>query len=178
MSGVFEHYFTYLLYRYPSEIFYIIAALVLLTVTLGIWKGAFMAKVMSLIGYCLVVLYLTVFSRTTIEHKIGVIPFSSYTDIANGVRLLLPQVLMNILMFIPTGFLLKTSFRSWGWKKVLAFGSVFSLLIELLQLALMKGVAEVDDIIHNSLGCMMGYVIYKVYNLKFTIRIYKDNQNI
>lgn len=170
MSGVFEYYFTHLLDGYPSEFFYAIAAFVILTVTIGIWKGISRAKVMSLIGYCLFVLYITVFSRATNEHvKLGIIPFYSYTDIANGDRFLLPQVLMNIVMFIPIGFLLKAVFCNWGWKKVLFYGTLLSLLIELLQLELMKGATEVDDVIHNSFGCIIGYWIYKVYSYRFIV---------
>lgn len=180
MSGVYEYFFTHLLDRYPSEFFHVIAAFIVLTVTIGICEGTSKAKVMSLIGYCFFLLYITVFSRTANEHiKIGVIPFSTYIDIANGDRFLLPQVLMNIVMFIPIGFLVKAVFREWSWKKVMACGLLSSLLIELLQLALMKGVAEVDDLIHNTLGCMIGYWIYKVYSFKFIVyRTYKDNHNI
>lgn len=34
-----------------------------------------------------------------------------------------------------------------------------SLIIELLQLVMLKGCAEMDDIIHNTIGCMIGYGI-------------------
>lgn len=124
-------------------------------------------------------LYITVFSRTTNEHiKIGVIPFSSYIDIANGDRFLLPQVLMNIVMFIPVGFLLKTVWREWDWKKVIACGAALSIVIELSQLLFLKGSAEADDLIHNTIGCVIGYWFYKVYSFKFIVITYKDNQNI
>lgn len=168
MSGVFEYYFTHLLDRYPLEFFYVIAAFVVLSVTIGIWKGISNAKIMSLIGYCLSVLYITVFSRATNKHvKFGITPFYSYIDIANGDRFLLPQVLMNIVMFIPIGFLLKAAFRGWGWKKVFLYGTLLSLLIEILQLVLMKGAAEVDDVIHNSLGCVMGYGLASLVSHKY-----------
>ena len=50
-----------------------------------------------------------------------------------------------------------------GWKKgmkwwhILLIGLCFSLLIELLQLFLKRGLTEFDDVVHNVVGCMIGY---------------------
>lgn len=49
MSSVFEYYFTHLLDRYPPEFFYVIAAFVVLTAAIWIWKGSSKAKTMLLI---------------------------------------------------------------------------------------------------------------------------------
>lgn len=158
VSWCFKFYITHIFDRFQSELLYVLVTYVLLILICVLWKGAKRSLWMSLIGYYILVLYITVFSRSTNDGiRYGIIPFSSYHDIANGNYLLLPQVLMNTVMFIPFGFLLKAAFRSWDWKMVLAYGSLFSLLIELLQLALMKGAAEVDDLIHNTFGCVIGY---------------------
>lgn len=41
------------------------------------------------------------------------------------------------------------------------FGFSFSVCIEFLQLVWKRGTCEFDDIFHNTLGCMIGYGIYK-----------------
>ena len=64
---------------------------------------------------------------------------------------------MNVLAFIPIGLLLGT-FKGMKWWHVLLIGLCFSLLIELLQLVLKRGLTEFDDGVHNVVGCMMGFV--------------------
>lgn len=63
---------------------------------------------------------------------------------------------MNVLAFIPIGLLLGT-FKGMKWWHVLLIGLCFSMLIELLQLILKRGLTEIDDVVHNVVGCMMGY---------------------
>ena len=36
-------------------------------------------------------------------------------------------------------------------------GLCFSMLIELLQLVLKRGLTEIDDVVHNGVGCVIGY---------------------
>ena len=69
------------------------------------------------------------------------------------------NVLLNIAMFMPLGFLLPLMgerFRKWYITIPTAFGA--SALIELVQLASNRGVCDVDDLFCNSLGGMIGYV--------------------
>ena len=42
-------------------------------------------------------------------------------------------------------------------------GAGISVMIELLQLIFKRGLCEVDDVIHNVLGCMVGYGVYWVF---------------
>ena len=157
---VFKHYFKHLFDGFQPKDVVIGLIFILITLVVGMWKGWKQAFRLLTIGYILLVLYVTVISRPQNEQiQYCLMPFNSYFSIDDGDRFLLPQVLMNITMFIPIGFLLKVAFRSLDWKKVMAYGLLFSLLIELLQLALMKGAVEVDDVIHNSLGCLIGYCI-------------------
>lgn len=39
-------------------------------------------------------------------------------------------------------------------------GGAFSVLIESLQFVMKRGFSEFDDVFHNVLGCMFGYVLY------------------
>lgn len=46
------------------------------------------------------------------------------------------------------------------WLFVLMTGLVISVLIEAMQYFFHKGFAETDDVMHNTLGCMIGYGMY------------------
>lgn len=60
-------------------------------------------------------------------------------------------------MFIPIGFFAGCLWRGKNFKKVIGLGLIVSLVIESGQLVFEKGVAEIDDLIHNTLGCSIGY---------------------
>lgn len=90
-------------------------------------------------------------------------PFRSYVGyFCFNEEYLLPQVLLNILVFIPIGLLLCLSFRNWKWWQMLSIGGGFSITVELLQLLYKKGFCEIDDVIHNMLGCLIGIVMFRV----------------
>ena len=61
------------------------------------------------------------------------------------------QIKANVLLFVPLGMLLN--------KKALIIAPVISLFIEILQLLMCRGVFDVDDIISNSIGAVIGFVI-------------------
>ena len=67
------------------------------------------------------------------------------------------QYLLNILFFIPYGLLF-----SWkdNWKRVFVTALVLSVSIELSQFIFNLGWCEVDDVISNTLGAMIGYWIW------------------
>lgn len=64
------------------------------------------------------------------------------------------QYLLNILLFIPYGLLFP---RKDNWERVFATAMVLSLLIELSQFIFNLGWCEVDDVISNTLGAMIGW---------------------
>ena len=70
--------------------------------------------------------------------------------------------ILNVLLCVPIGFLAGCGLRGMAFKKVLLLGGGLSIFIELLQFILKKGFCEVDDIIHNVLGCIIGYYIYRL----------------
>lgn len=70
------------------------------------------------------------------------------------------NVLLNVAMFGPLGFLLPLlgkNFWKWYWTVPAGFGS--SLAIELFQLALGRGICDVDDLFCNTLGAVIGYLL-------------------
>lgn len=70
------------------------------------------------------------------------------------------NVLLNVAMFGPLGFLLPLlgkRFRKWYWTVPAGFGT--SLVIELSQLVLGRGICDVDDLFCNTLGAVIGYLL-------------------
>ena len=74
------------------------------------------------------------------------------------------QYLLNILFFIPYGLLFP-----WkdNWKRVFVTAVVLSVFIEFSQFIFNLGWCEVDDVISNTLGAMIGYwILWKVSKRK------------
>ena len=74
----------------------------------------------------------------------------------------LEGIILNILLFIPFGYLLLSLFPKLRWWHVILLGFAFSLCIELLQLLTRLGYADVDDLINNTLGAAIGSLCYRI----------------
>ena len=71
------------------------------------------------------------------------------------------NVVGNTAMFVPVGMIWPAVFKKLdSHKKVIAAGVGFSLCIEILQLPFFERVTDIDDLILNSVGFLMGYGIY------------------
>lgn len=115
--------------------------------------------------YYFLVLCSTVICRSIgAAYRMELTPFYKYTDIWNKVDHPhdLLEVLLNVALFIPIGMLLTGAYRKMKWWQIMGCGFSLSLIIELLQLVTGRGLCEVDDLIHNTLGCMIGFGVYKV----------------
>ena len=119
--------------------------------------------------YLLVILRITVFrSGFSLDNLFGgtfnLSPFAEYLRFAqNGSwREFLYYLLGNIICFIPFGGLLCRKDRTDPFA-VLIISIIFSAGIEALQFIFGTGVTELDDVILNTLGSMLGYyVIHKI----------------
>ncbi len=73
----------------------------------------------------------------------------------------IPLLIENILLFIPFGVLAPlTSRRLQNGIRVLAGAAIGSLGIEVLQYVFQCGKTEIDDVILNCLGAMIGYAVF------------------
>ena len=78
------------------------------------------------------------------------------------------QIFLNILLFVPFGFLLPlVKERGHSIWKVTIAGFAFSCAIELMQFITERGFTEIDDIINNSIGAFVGYLMYIVISSFF-----------
>ena len=110
----------------------------------------------------------TVFSRLPSTRKYQLEVFWSWKEIIHPIgRLgtasrydLFLENILNIVMLLPIGIFLPLAYgKKMDWKIGLLIGISISFSIELLQLVLCRGLFEFDDIIHNSLGFLMGILI-------------------
>ncbi len=70
----------------------------------------------------------------------------------------------NVLAFMPFGFLFPIIFRGVRRLKYISVATgVFSLLIEMVQFALGVGTFDVDDVILNTMGGVLGYLIFRIF---------------
>ena len=66
-------------------------------------------------------------------------------------------IVLNVLMFVPLGFLFRSITDS---KKSVLFGFSLSVFIELTQYVFCLGKCELDDVLNNTLGCGLGILLW------------------
>lgn len=88
--------------------------------------------------------------------EVNLLPFSRDIDLTG--------YLLNILLFVPLGFLLPVIWpKSGRFTYMLLFGVCFSMLIEISQLCNHRR-TDVDDLIMNTMGAVIGYLLYILFN--------------
>ena len=119
------------------------------------------------IYFILFILYLSAVLKLTIfrtgfyhdERQMNLHLFVNYKNMEIGQFIWL--FFGNIGWFIPFGLLLPVLLKRKSFGRVVVSGFLFSLIIESLQFFFRKGVAELDDLILNTLGVVIGYFLYK-----------------
>jgi len=137
----------------------------------------------TFIVYCFIVLDLVLLSRSRMFHLdtwkdtwfdehirygVNLVPFYTIKcylrNIANGyiVSISVQNLLGNLLMFLPLGVYLPLI-----WKKCRTFLHTLLLslgvliVIELLQFITLLGTLDIDDLILNMCGIILGYLLWK-----------------
>lgn len=71
-------------------------------------------------------------------------------------------VIENILLFVPFGILYPVAVPGrWKYFTVLT-GMIISVVIETVQLVTQRGYCQLDDVVMNTLGSLVGYVIFVI----------------
>lgn len=124
--------------------------------------------------YMFALAYITFFSREVRDQTvITIVPFNSF---AKALRTHSPDainhLLLNVALFIPMGLLLPMIYpeKLASIFFVLPMGMMCTTLIESIQLILRLGNCDIDDIIANTLGTLLGYLIYLLFR-----RFYRDD---
>lgn len=99
------------------------------------------------------------------SHRVEWRLFWSYKEIMNNPNVSIRfQMLYNVLIFIPWGAIVPRLFRVKSGSRVIINALAFSLFIETVQLILRLGLFELDDIYHNTVGAVLGYGMYRMFN--------------
>lgn len=94
--------------------------------------------------------------------RINVMPFVYLMDYPK-IREAMLNLIGNTAMFIPIGVVWPAVYKQLNTHgKVIAAGVGFSLCIEILQLPFYDRVSDIDDLILNTLGFLMGYGLYRL----------------
>lgn len=178
----FLWYWNDYLLRIPDYLFQMLISVTCLgIVVLLSWKG--LRRGIVLAGRLLLVEALFVIYSSTIIFRPGnyedaydFTPFWSYKAILDGQSFLLAENMMNVVIFIPIGLLIGMGFTKCTWWKAIGVGCLFSFSIELLQFVFNRGFCEVDDVIHNTLGCAIGWLLTQV-SRSIVLKIYGKNRH-
>ncbi len=152
----------------PVPVLYVSFVILTLVIVAGLYshrvadKKKFVVWAMLVEYLILVVCVAVVFRPTLPVRNLHLTPLWVYTDFMTihpneAVR----DIVINLLLFLPVGALLAGINPSLKWYKVLLIGLTCSLTIELLQYLFLRGVAQTDDLIHNTVSCLVGWGVAK-----------------
>lgn len=141
---------------------------------LGYKKGVICSIRILMIEYSFLLYSSTVFFRISPRVlKYNLKPFWSYLAFFDGSE---PNILYenfsNVFVFMPFGLLAGFAFKHITIRHVVLLGICLSVGIETLQFFLNRGFSEIDDVMHNTLGCIIGYVLYLLF-----IKVWKYSMN-
>jgi len=94
------------------------------------------------------------------KRSVNFIPFNDPT-------ILNAENILNVLIFIPLGIYTGVLFKRWSFGKKLFFFFFLSFIVESLQYILRLGALDVTDLITNTLGGVIGLMIFKVIEKLF-----------
>ncbi len=123
-----------------------------------------LTKVLFVI-YLIAVLWILVFkfnapfSKLGYMRSINLIPFNE-SLIING-KLDFREIVMNVVIFMPLGIYSGILFRKWTTGKKIFLFFLISLICEIFQFILGVGASDITDILNNTLGGIIGLLIYK-----------------
>lgn len=95
-------------------------------------------------------------------------------DIVNNPPAYIRNTILNIVLFMPLGFLLSALWKEYrSLRMTAAAGFLLSLFIEILQIFSFR-LTDVDDLITNTAGAVLGYCISKRLGFRLPFGIKED----
>src|SRR6267378_4259578 len=116
------------------------------------------------------------FAGTNAGHAPNFVPFKTIVPYLLGYKgwiIAGVNLVGNIALLVPIGFLVPFVHRNMTGKKSLALGVVSGLSIEVMQSVLRVGIFDIDDVILNALGVMIGYAAFAILANWIRSRHYK-----
>ncbi|MHC5541335.1 VanZ family protein [Singulisphaera rosea] len=118
-----------------------------------------------LVAYGILLFYLTLYAGTTHvpwSGRVRLIPLETITTVLTKDAMeILINIVGNLAVFMPIG-LLVPSLRDepTSARRIAALSAGVSLLIEVLQLFSGRRIADVDDVLLNTIGGLLGFAAY------------------
>ncbi|CEN75471.1 glycopeptide antibiotics resistance protein [[Clostridium] sordellii] len=102
-----------------------------------------------------------------VDGIINIIPFKETVNILrDGIHnnRIIKGIILNVIYFIPLGFLLPLLFNKINsFLKIILISTITSSLIEIIQLFTIFSVSNIDDIIFNIIGSVIGLILFKLF---------------
>ena len=129
--------------------------------------------------YALAVSYVTIFSRSEGHSRAIMLRFDAFREAMRTNSLEpLEHAMLNAIMFVPLGVLFPLIRRGYldRWSYVGMLGLMLSTLIEMTQMILTIGQCDIEDIVANTAGALIGLLGYKLFMLFFGRRLEEDDE--
>lgn len=107
-------------------------------------------------------------------YQYNLIPFQEIRRYLKYRHLLGPEYFIvnifgNVLAFVPFGFFLPIiSEENRSFFATALYSFELSLGVELVQLSFQVGIFDVDDIMMNTFGCVLGYILFFLFRKKLS----------
>lgn len=109
--------------------------------------------------YMLALYYLLLSTDNAFAYGSNLIPFKEMTRYAIGSRGFVYNVIGNIALFIPFGFFVSYYIQATKTRQIVIISFITSLTAELIQFKIGRAF-DVDDIILNVVGALIGFLAY------------------
>lgn len=109
--------------------------------------------------YFLLLYYLLLSMENDISSGFNLIPFREMTRYEMGSRMFMYNVVGNIVLFIPFGYFISDFLKAKKISHILIVSIIASLTAELIQSQIGRAF-DVDDIILNVVGAILGFMFY------------------
>lgn len=138
-------------------------------------KVKIFAKIVFIM-YALCLLRIVLFKRVTLTEliKFGIdpskrviyyMPFAGFTYLFQGgynFFSICENYIGNLVLFIPLGIIINYYSKKANYKKSLLYGALLSISFEIIQYIFAIGTSDINDVIMNSCGALIGCFIYKM----------------
>lgn len=121
---------------------------------------------LTFIVYILCMFQIVTSQDVSSVHGVNITLFKELTRYQIGTKLFYRNIIGNIIMFIPFGFFASYYLKLNKKSIIFYLTLVVSIIIELIQLKIGRAF-DVDDIILNMAGSLIGYFIYRIVDRVF-----------
>ena len=135
---------------------------------------------MLFIIYALILFQLLTNTEMNVSSGINIVPFTEILRYEVGSTQFYLNVIGNILVFLPFGYFVSSYIKATRVSHILLVTLITSFTIEFVQHYIGRSF-DIDDILLNTLGGIIGLIIYRLFNFKqnnFTSTIFLINFGI